>query len=274
MFPIAFHMNRAPASWSDPKVMMRAVGERKRLFGPIESASFANVAMSTRLQCRPERFILSGLETCNDVERLMAQVRGGLHPCLNARASIDLFGYSIGAFLTEVLLLSDPAGRFADSRAFLFCGGALLGRMDPVSRYIMDGKAGVSLTSYLKTPLEEELAGETPLARLFEKVQSLGTVFRALLEWDRMKEFRDAALAAIGRRLGALALRKDRVIPGVEVEKALHADSAERNPALVRVLDFPFPYTHENPFPLLPEHREEVSGAFEEVFETAGAFLE
>lgn len=273
LFPTAFHMNRAPASWSNPKVMMPAVSERKRRFGPVESASFANVAMSTRLQFHPERFILSGLETCNDVERLMADIRAGLNPCIEAGASIDVFGYSIGAFLSEVIMLSDPAGHFRDSRAFLFCGGAILGSMDPVSKYIMDGKAGERLISYLKAPLEEELARESPLARLFERIASIGTIFRSLLEWDRMKAFRETQLAALGRRVGALALIKDQVIPGREVERTLAACAAGAESALIRVRDFPFPYTHENPFPLVPEYSEDVARCFEEVFEMAADFI-
>lgn len=272
LFPIAFHMNRAPAQWSNPREMSRAAAERKRRFGPIEAASFANVALSTRSEAHPERFILSGLETYNDVVRLVAEIRGGRHPCIDARAPIDLFGYSIGAFLAEVLMLSNPRRYFRDSRVFLFCGGSTLGDMAPVSRYILDGKAGAALASFFGGRFEEELLRESPLARLFARIQSLGTIFRSLLDQERMKTFRETRLRAIGRRIRALALARDVVVPGLEVQRTL-AGGVPAARSLVQVIDFPFPYTHENPFPLLEGFRDDVSRCFEGVFTLAGDFL-
>lgn len=272
LFPIAFHMNRAPAIWSNPREMSRAAAERQRRFGPIQSASFVNVALSTRLESHPERFILSGLETYDDVVALLEQVRSGNHPCIGARASIDLFGYSIGAFLAEVLMLADPHRYFKDSRAFLFCGGSTLGDMAPVSRYILDGKAGAMLSSFFGGRFEEELSRESPLSRLFGRIQSLGTIFRSLLDQESLKTFRETRLRSIGRRIRALALAKDTVVPGPGVQATLSAGFPAGR-SRVQVIDFPFPYRHENPFPLLEDFREEVSRSFERVFTLAGDFL-
>jgi hypothetical protein len=47
--------------------------------------------------------------------------------------------------------------------------------MAPVSRYILDGKAGAPLISFFGGRLEQELARESPLTRLFAAIQSLGT---------------------------------------------------------------------------------------------------
>ena len=232
----------------------------------------ANVALSTRLQERPERFILSGLQTCRDVAGFLDDLRAGRIPCIAAGAPVDLFGYSIGAFLAEVLLLADPGGRLRGSKAFLFCGGSTLGGMAPVSRYILDGGAGAALNAFFDGRLEEELAGGSPLARLFERIQSIGTVFLSLLRHERLAAFREAGLRALGRRIAAVALAGDRVIPGGEVARTLALDPGPSGPP-VRILDFPFPYTHENPFPLLDRFREEVSGCFGEVFGLAADYL-
>jgi hypothetical protein len=53
MFPIAFHMNRAPAAWSDARSMHRLSRERRRLYPELISSSLSNVAISTRLHNRP-----------------------------------------------------------------------------------------------------------------------------------------------------------------------------------------------------------------------------
>ena len=39
------------------------------------------------------------------------------------------------------------------------------------------------------------------------------------------------------------------------------------------MIDFPSPYTHENPFPLLERFRDDVTRGFETVFSLAGDFL-
>ena len=76
LFPIAFHIEPgSDGTEQTPGEMSRAATERQRRFGRIEAASSVNVALSTRLKSRPVRFILSGLETCNDVIRLVTQIR-------------------------------------------------------------------------------------------------------------------------------------------------------------------------------------------------------
>jgi hypothetical protein len=44
-------------------------------------------------------------------------------------------------------------------------------------------------------------------------------------------------------------------------------------PVPVKILDFPFPYTHENPFPLRDKFQHQVMEKFEEVFAMASDFL-
>jgi len=277
LFPIAFHMNRAPGDWSNPRLMTRVAAERQRRFGPLTDSSFVNAALSSRIQSSPDRFLRSGLETYYDIAKLAAEIRAGQHPLIDRRATLDIFGYSIGAFLAEVLLFANPVGHFGESKAFLFCGGATLSGMTPVSRLIMDSRAEETLSSYFTDRFEAELSGDTPLGRLFERIQALGTVFKSLLDADRLKSFRDRQLQSIGRRLAAVALAKDRVIPGDEVARTLTSNSAAGGELGLRprahILDFPFPYTHENPFPLLAQFKDEIGRSFDGLFRLAAEFL-
>ena len=55
--------------------------------------------------------------------------------------SINLLAYSIGAFLSQVLLLANPGNLFTDSRLFMFCGGSIFSEMDGRARDIMDKEA-------------------------------------------------------------------------------------------------------------------------------------
>ncbi len=50
LFPIAFHMNRSPAKWIDPRFLRTANKERKQIFPKVANSSFANIALSARHQ--------------------------------------------------------------------------------------------------------------------------------------------------------------------------------------------------------------------------------
>ena len=157
LFPIASHMNRVPVAWSDRRLMHRLSGERRRRFPSIVASTLSNAAISTRLQARPQRFIWSGLQTYGDAIQLMRDIRAGTHPLVAPAARIDLFGFSIGCLLAQILLMTDPGGIFAHTRLCLFCGGAVFNRMSPVSRFILDSECNVALYSYLVEHLESHL---------------------------------------------------------------------------------------------------------------------
>ena len=151
------------------------------------------------------------LETYNDVVRLVDEIRAGGHPCIEAGASIDLFGYSIGAFLAEIIMLSNPGRDFGIPRAFLFCGGSTLGEMTPVSKYILDGKAGAALSTYFRQRFEEELSRESPLARLFASPVPRNDLPQPPGP-GADEGIPEGSLGAIGRRIRALALARDGVV--------------------------------------------------------------
>ncbi|MFN8135918.1 MAG: DUF6051 family protein [Bacteroidales bacterium] len=124
LFPIAFHMNRSPEAWSNPRVMSPVLLERRRRLGADPMSTFANVALSERLCEDPLRFYTSGQQSAADIVQLAGQLNRGEHPLFEKGTTIDIFAYSIGAFLSQILFLGNPSGLFTNARLFLFCGGA------------------------------------------------------------------------------------------------------------------------------------------------------
>jgi hypothetical protein len=87
-----------------------------------------------------------------------------------------------------------------------------------------------------------------------------------------MLGFREEKLREISGFISAIALKKDQVVPSYDVLNTLKG--ADRDiPIDVKVMDFPFNYTHENPFPLDLKIADEVNEAFGKVFKIAADFL-
>jgi hypothetical protein len=70
----------------------------------------------------------------------------------------------------------------------------------------------------------------------------------------------------------ALALAQDQVVPPYEVVNTLRGAGRDI-PVRVEVLDFPFDYQHENPFPAQEQQRGEVDAAFRRVFDAVATFF-
>ena len=60
LFPIAFHMNRTPGLWANPRAILPWVSKRKEEVANVTNSTFANVALSSRLSQNPLRFSPSG----------------------------------------------------------------------------------------------------------------------------------------------------------------------------------------------------------------------
>ncbi|MBX7151470.1 hypothetical protein K1X84_07505 [bacterium] len=272
LFPIAFHMNRAPAAWSDPREMKSISEKRKQQFNTIAHSSFVNAAISTRLHKTPQRFFWSGLQTYHDLIQLLRQIRRNDHPHIQAHAMVDLFGYSIGAFLTELVLMNDPGGLFSDSRLFIFCGGPTLDRMYPVSRYILDSAASVTIYSFFMEHLDNEMKRDERLGHYFSELHPSGLYFRSMLSNPRLKRMREDRMENLSQRIQAVTLAKDEVIPPAEVLNTLKGDY--RNiPVRVDVMDFEHDYTHVNPFPIQSQPVQSVQESFTKIFNQASAHL-
>lgn len=269
LFPLAYHINRAPRIWSDPRLMKEVSQERARLFPDIQFSSFANAALSIRLQFSPNRFVLSGVQTFRDIIRLMESIRTGEHPHLHEDASVDIFGYSIGAFFAELLMMSSPRGMFDKSKMFLFCGGPTLDLMNPVSKAIIDSEAALALKNFYIDTNGSDFLKDDMITSTFAQLEEGGNVFKSMLDHRKMESFRTARFESFGDRCLIVPLEKDTVMPPDAVYKTFHPNFHKN----IQTEDFSYTYLHENPFPLNVRLKEEVNTSFRRIFDIAGGFL-
>lgn len=269
MFPLAYHINRAPRMWSDPRLMSEVSKERVRLFPELQFSSFANAALSIRLQFSPNRFLLSGMQTFNDIVRLMTTIRRGEHPLFHEDAAANIFGYSIGAFFSEIVMMSNPGGFFDDSKMFLFCGGPTLDLMNPVSKAIIDSEAALALKYFYIDTNGVDFLKDEMIAPVLEQYEEGGKVFQSMLSHRKMKAYRTEKFKTFQDRCMIVALQKDAVMRPDAVKKSLPTCFHNR----IKTDDFPYAYSHENPFPVNERIEGEVNGSFTRVFYGAGEFL-
>ncbi len=272
LFPIAFHMSRTPIPWSDARRMAKVSAERRSAFPAVTASSFSNAAISSRLHMLPQRFFWSGLQAYEDILFLLREMRSGRLAGLPAETRVDLFAYSIGAFLSEILLMADEDGLFSSSRLFLFCGGPTLDRMNPTSRYILDSEATIALYSFFNQRLENEFLRDPRLAHYFGDGHPAGRYFRSMLSYHTQRAERERRLGELSGRISALALLRDSVIPPSEVLNTLQG-SFRDIPTKVDVLDFGFPYSHITPFPPTVANDKAIDEAFTRVMDIAAGHL-
>lgn len=268
LFPIAFHMNRSPEAWSNPRMMSPVLLDRRKRLGEDPMSTFANVALSERLCEDPLRFYTSGQQSAADIVQLAGQLNHGEHPLFEKGTTIDIFAYSIGAFLSQILFLENPAGLFTNARLFLFCGGAFFEEMNGVSRLIMDQQAFGRLRHYYIKELGTEMDHSELLSASINQTEG-GRSFLSMLGAGNLKSFRESVFEKLQKQVQAVALLKDKVIPAGGIVKALNRFIP------VDVLDFPYEYSHENPFPVMNSEKASiVDHGFESVFSKAAAFLQ
>ncbi|HUW04713.1 MAG TPA: DUF6051 family protein [Williamwhitmania sp.] len=273
LFPISFHMNRAPQSWANARAMLPLLTKAKSLLPFIDNmTTYLNFALSVRLTEEPLRFFTSGHQSALDIVHLTEQLSLGHIAPFEKNTKVDIFAYSIGAFLAQVLLVANPYGLFNDSRFFLFCGGALFEDMQGTSKHILGKSAFARLSSYYLTEFEAEVRRETPLSKFILK-DEMGQAFYAMLSANRNREMREMAFEKAADRLYAIGLKQDTVISSIGIQKAIGLRT-NRKPRFEE-LDFPFPYTHEMPFPLASKgvSSSTLNGSFNQIFTKASAFL-
>lgn len=267
LFPIAFHMNRAPSEWADPHKMSMLVAERQNRLGKIPYATFVNVALSERLTEDPSRFLTSGSQSAEDIIQLARQLKSGKHSYFPAGTEFDIFGYSIGSFLAQVLLLANPEGLFSNCRLFVFCGGVLFDDMQGSSKFIMDEVAFVSLKKYYHSAFEKDEKFRRKNAGMYIE-SALTKAFGAMISREKGKNFRDFRFGQISDQIHSVALRKDTVFPSDCLQYAIPKSCN------MEVVDFPFQYSHESPFPIFRNSLSaEVDACFNKIFEKAAMFL-
>jgi len=273
LFPIAFHMNRAPHDWSDSRKMYALSEKRKNIFPDIIDSTLTNVAISSRLQIRPQRYLWSGLQTYHDVVDFINSIRDGKHPFISNNASFDIFAYSIGSFLSQILMMANSNKLFEKSRLFIFCGGATFNRYSPVTKFILDSAANVELYSYVIEHLDSHLKHDKRLGHFLGDDHPEGICFRSMLNYKTLKSFREESFRNMTDRIAAIGLEQDTVIPPYEMMNTLKGSSLNI-PIRVDVMDFDYAYKHEDPFPLLPKLNEQLMKSYTAVFDRVAEFLQ
>lgn len=270
LFPISFHINRSPSSWKDPRTMIPFLKNRNSSIGEINMSSFANIALSNRLTEDPMRFFKSGYQTTSDIVKLLSSIRNGQHEIIPQTSDFNIFAYSIGAFLAQIILMGNPEKLFTDSKLFIFCGGSVFSNMQGSSKLIMDSLAFNRVYNFYLNDFEKTLTGKSLLVE-FLLTSQVGMAFRSMIDLGRLKLFRENILKNLRGQIHSLSLQKDTVIPSKGVISTLE-NPGRKN--IVDVWDFPYSYTHENPFPILGlPLSEKVDYWFEKVFEEATLFL-
>ncbi len=269
LFPISFHINRSPGAWSDPRKMISEMNTRCSSGKGIKLSSFANAALSNRLTEYPLRFFNSGYQTSSDIVNLLMSIREGSHPIIPKESNIDIFAYSIGAFLAEIMLMGNPENLFTNSRLFIFCGGSVFSNMRGSSRLIMDSLAFDRVYAYYMNDFEKTLTGKGVLTD-FLRNSPVGLAFRSMIDLGRLKKFRENILYKLRGQIYSVSLKNDAVIPAEGVVATLNTDLTHT----AEIWDFQYPYSHENPFPLFDSPLStRVDLSFEKVFSEAARFF-
>lgn len=265
LFPIAYHINRAPDEWSNPRLMSVVSKQRVELNDKmILKSSYANVALSLRLSKSPELFWFSGLQTYFDIIKLVKNIKSGNHKHLPIDTKIDFFSYSIGAFLTEILFMSNPEDLFTNQKAFLFCGGSTFDDMNAISKSILDSGASDSLMNYFLNNKFVSKITNTP-KKYLKYIPDAFKSFVLMLNKENFKKERISKFVSLKPFIKAVGLAKDIVIP----PKAILETVGD-----CEIIDFPVNYSHENPFPFNNKRDFKiVEDAFITIFDKAVDFL-
>jgi len=160
--------------------------------------------------------------------------------------------------------MANPRHLFSNSKLFLFCGGGIFSSMIGQSRTIMDKKAFEILYHYY-------LNDFTKLAKTGLKEDTIYESFKSMISHDSKQTVRENFFHKLGDKLKGISLETDKVMPFHGIPEAMGLDCATNNYSR---LNFSFPYTHENPFPVhgLIDSTE-VDRGFTKVFDEIAAFF-
>ena len=263
LFPLAFHMNRAPALWADPQRMAHLSRERKQALPALTSSSFVNAAISARLCEQPERFVLSGLESYYDLITLVEIIKSGLHPAVDKDATIDFFTYSIGTLLGDLLMMSNMSGYFSASRHVSFCGGPVVSGLHPESKFILDSEA--------VRKLRQCLLSKDRLEALLSDNSEVEKAFRCMLDYGTGSSERQERLQGMGARRYVIALADDHVVMVNEIRNTF--GEKEKNGIHVDIMQYTYKYRHEDPFPVLKKMFSNIDRQYQRTFDKICHFL-
>lgn len=262
LFPIAFHMNRAEETWSERYKMVEIANYRQSQYPDNSECSFVNAAISTRLEAYPQRIFWSGFQTYSDVISMIMNIKEGNIPSISKESTFDLFGYSIGSFLSMILKMADPSSLFKDSKLFCFCGGMTIDRMYPISKYIMDARAAIKMQTTFAELLSSDFKSDSRLAHFQnQSLHQHESWFKMMLRNNYYQKEREIRIAELQHQLKVYVLKKDEVASPIEALNTFKG--GYRNIDVdVEIKDYDFEYSHVTPFPLTNKNKQEITVAF------------
>jgi len=134
----------------------------------------------------------------------------------------------------------------------------------------MDNHSFNEIFNFYLSKFENTAVSETKTFNAMPYNQ-LVLAFRSMLDRKILRSYCENRLKQMRDRIKAIALAKDVVIPAASIIETLSGTGSKHT---VSVKDFPFPYSHEAPFPLLKTGLSaEVDKSFDTVFSEASAFL-
>lgn len=273
LFPIAFHMDRAPEIWSERKQMFEVAQKRNSDYPGNSESSYVNAAISSRMEDNPQRIFWSGLQTYADIIHLSKDIKQGKIPSIHPDATLDLFGYSIGSFLSIILMMANPDRIFTNSKLFCFCGGMTIDRMFPISKYIMDARAAIAMQKSFAELLSSDFITDPRLGHYQNsKYHPNESWFKTMLRYNYYQNEREQRIKELENQIKSLVLKQDKVTPPTEALNTLKGGYRDIN-VEVQIEDFSHPYSHMVPFPLTVKNSLEVDESFTKFARSASDFL-
>lgn len=259
LFPIAFHMNRTPQSWSSPRWIMPFSSERKNINKEIKNITAFNYVLSSRLSISPLRFYISGRQSIYNLWQLVSEIQNGKHELFCKNTDTDIFAYSIGSLLAQIALISNPDNLFSKTKLFSFCGGSIFEKMNGSAKDILDEEANLIIHQYYL---------KKPIAIMCDTIEK---AFNEMVSCRRLKSERENFFIKAQDRIKFLTLKKDTVMPTDGVKEAIGEQTFDK---IGEEIDFPFQYSHQIPFPVDKGYNDELlNTALESMLERAQVVL-
>lgn len=271
LFPMSFHINRSPRGWVSPREMQPLLEQRQNIEAQ-DNSTFANVALSQRISDDPLRFFVSGRQSADDIVSLMQQIKSGNISGLGMNTQVNVFSYSIGVLLAQVLFLANPFGLFTNSKMFIFCGGSYFNSMMGCTRLIMDKDAYTKLRNYYLVDFLGEMGQKSEFSDYFRN-DKIGEGFWTMVSPECNSNFFDKRMDELADQVRVITLKKDEVIPSSGIQVAFSKLMGKIR-GIVQELDFRHEYRHEMPFPIFNNEMSKlVDQSFLQVFRPAVDFL-
>lgn len=169
-------------------------------------------------------------------------------------------------------MMANLKGYFANAKLFSFCGGMTIDRMFPISKYIMDGRAAITMQKTFAELLSTNFKNDDRLRHYQDSELHFDEGwFKTMLRYNYYQKEREQRFSQLENQIKALVLEKDEVTPPIEALNTLKGGYRNIN-IEVQIDDYDYPYTHMNPFALTIKNAPIVTAAFNRFVTSAATF--